>query len=632
MMPLLFAKTNLDFRLDVERKGFYPNEKIPLDITVVNRDTVFSAKEAKLAIQAGERSYIFELGDLRPGSSFKKEIVLPEFPAGTQILKGNITYSGTLEEKFLEVTYGSFEVLYPPIERYPRNVYVSDYNIPEKIIGGKTYDTSVTVTNDGEVKANILIEVGTTDESESSETTLEPGQSTTVKLMVKFDNPGISPIEARVYALINGEKYLLNYRGKGVFIHPESKAKLGFDRVELVEESDNKINQNDKVKFKVFIKNEGSTATDVNGYLSSSMEQISILDSDVNYGSIVEGDYSAPQDDFYEIETKSIEVGAYTLNLKLNYVDEEGKSIEIEVPIDIATGDNPEKNGNENIECKEDNQCTENQICENNKCLEITCENGFIRNHQCIKYECVVDSNCQQGYTCDTKLHICLSPQCVNDLECANDEVCSLGKCKKAFTLVFVPVGFNGNEFENFRSKANIALNDIQTKTPFKTCQEKIIRAHYIRPENCPIVSCQNHCGDCIDSARQCVFDNGLGGIYDKFAALSKIGGGGCAGNIPNDGSSTNADHPQIVIHEFGHDIGLCHVPLCGAKCAFFGEPQTCSWCPNYQDILNPSQEDIMSYCSKDQYFGNTAYQYLTNSYDGISPKAGGLAKWLNAC
>ena len=156
---------------------------------------------------------------------------MPEFPAGTHGIKGEINYIGILDERFIEVSYGSFEVLFPPIERYPRNVYVSAYDLPEKIIGGKEYYVSITITNDGEVSADLLIEFGSIDEFFEEKTKLEPGESTTVKMKVKFDNPGVSLIEARAYALINGENtYLITEERKLMF---KEKEKLSLFSIEL---------------------------------------------------------------------------------------------------------------------------------------------------------------------------------------------------------------------------------------------------------------------------------------------------------------------------------------------------------------------------------------------------------------
>src|SRR3989344_723118 len=327
LSSIVSATTNLDFRLDVEEKGFYPNEKVPLNVSVVNRDATFVAKDAELTINIGDRIYIFDLGDLKPSETFQQEIILPEFPAGTHSIKGEINYTGILDERFIEVSYGSFEVLFPLIERYPRNVYVSAYDLPEKIVGGKEYNISITITNDGEVSADLLIEFGSIDEFFEEKTKLEPGESTTVKMKVKFDNPGVSLIEARAYALISGEKYLLNYRGKKTYVQGEREAKLIFDRIELINEGDNKINQEDSVKFKVFIKNDGDTATDVKGELFSNIENLNILDFSVSYITIVSGDSIVSNEDVFEIETKNLAIGNYNVNLKLSYIDSENRQI-----------------------------------------------------------------------------------------------------------------------------------------------------------------------------------------------------------------------------------------------------------------------------------------------------------------
>jgi len=400
-VSMVSATTNLDFRLDVEDKGFYPNEKVPLNVTIVNRDITFAARDAVLTVNIGDRFYTFDLGDLEPGEVFQKEIILPEFPAGTHNIKGEINYTGILDERFVEVSYGSFEVLFPPIERYPRNVYVSGYDLPEKIISGKSYDVSITITNDGEISADLLIEFGSMNEFFTEKTTLNPGKSTTVKMVVRFGTPGVSLIEARAYALIKGEKYLLNYRGRKTYVQAERKAKLIFDRIELVGEGDNEINQEDVVKFKVFIKNEGDTATGVRGELSSSIEKINVLDSSVSYVTIASKDNVAPFDDVFEIETKGVDTGDYELNLKLSYVDSENREKKIQIPITISEGGDS---------CTKDVDCLNTQTCENNRCVEVPCECGYIKNRKCVHYQCCFDSQCKKDMICNQKTHKCEVP------------------------------------------------------------------------------------------------------------------------------------------------------------------------------------------------------------------------------
>lgn len=391
------ATTNLDFRLDVEERGFYPNEKIPLNVSVTNRDT-FMAKNAELTVLIADRFYKFDLGDLKPSETFQKEITLPEFPAGTHTIKGDINYTGILDERFTEVTYGSFEVLFPPIKRYPRNVYVSDYTLPEKILGGKPYDVSITIKNDGDIDADLLIEFGSIEQFFTENRTLKSHESTTVKMAVQFNEFGVSLIEARAYALINGEKYLLNYRGQNTYVQPEKKAKLNFDRIELVNEEDNEVNQEDSVKFKVFIKNEGDTATNVNGELSSQQEKINVLDSNVSYTTIASKDSVAPSADIFELATKKIETGNYELNLKLKYVDSENRENEIKIPISVSKGGDI---------CQKSADCSVNQECKNNKCVDLACSCGHIENNKCINYECCETNQCDSSAVCDANEHKC---------------------------------------------------------------------------------------------------------------------------------------------------------------------------------------------------------------------------------
>jgi len=414
-VAVVSATTNLDFRLDVSKKTYYPNEKIPLNITVINRDE-FSANEATLTVKIADRFYNFDLGNIAPGDIFNKEITLPEFPPGTQNIEGEVNYTDFMGERSIEVSYGSFEVLFPPIERYPRNIFVSDYSLPDKVIAGKSYDVSATIKNDGDVDANLLIEFGYLDEFFSENAALNAGQSKTVTKNVKFNNPGVSLIEARVYAIINGEKYLLNYRGKGTYAQEERVAKLSFDKLELVEESDNQINQDDKVNLKVFIKNNGDVATSIMGYLSSNISGLTILNSNVSYG-LLGRDDSSSSSDLFKIETKNSLIGNYTLNLKLVYTDSENREKLLNVPIIINAGGDA---------CTKDADCLDAQTCQATKCVEVSCKCGEIKNHQCNKYACCSDADCGKGFNkCNLTTHNCLK---CSDINCCSEGTiwCSL--------------------------------------------------------------------------------------------------------------------------------------------------------------------------------------------------------------
>ena len=170
---------------------------------------------------------------------------------------------------------------------------------------------------------------------------------------------------------------------------------------------------------------------------------------------------------------------------------------------------------------------------------------------------------------------------------------------------------------------ANAAAADILAKFPVRECPNPAQRVafYYLGPDKCK-ATCdvdKGLCDECQDNARQCVIDNGLGGIYDKLVAITvNLGiGGGCAEGIPGDGatiSGYDVDRLGIVTpHELGHAYGLCHVELCGAICA---NPESlCLKCPNYADIQNPQDWDIMTYCDIDTNFGTVAYPYLKTQW-----------------
>ncbi len=394
-LPLVSATTNLDFRLDANQKAYYPNESISLNVSVINRDMNSVAKDAVMTIHVGDRDFYFSIGNLHPSESIQEYISLPEFPPGTHSVRGELNYTGILDEKFTEVTYGSFEVLYPPIQRFPRNVYISDYQIPEKIIEGKEYGVNITIENDGDVSADLVIEFGSVDSFYEEKTTLNPKQSTTVHMNVKFDNLGISLIEARVYAIIDGEKYLLNYNGKKTYTQTERKAKLVFDRVELFNEDDNLINKNDNVKLKIYVRNQGDTATYVTGELISETEGIHILNSNISYFTILNDESFAPERDAFVIETTGSLVGNLTLKLLIRYYDSEIRETKLDVPILIS--DLPEI-------CNEIS-CTKNQSLLS---LGNTCSCGYIApNNKCVNYECCSDNMCKENNICNLKSHKC---------------------------------------------------------------------------------------------------------------------------------------------------------------------------------------------------------------------------------
>jgi len=99
--------------------------------------------------------------------------------------------------------------------------------------------------------------------------------------------------------------------------------------------------------------------------------------------------------------------------------------------------DKPMKN-HKCVDCERDSDCEEDEYCYyvdidiyGNRCKKLPC--GYCeypKNHECVKYECCSDSDCNLGYEC--KNHECvLKVECTKDSQCSYDEKCSNYKCIK---------------------------------------------------------------------------------------------------------------------------------------------------------------------------------------------------------
>jgi hypothetical protein len=434
-IQIVLAALNMDLTIVLPKKTFYPNETIPINISVVNREVTFSARNLSLAIIIGSKTYTFKLDDLAASQSVIKSITLPEQAPGSYIVRAILNYTGYFGETTTLEVYDSFDVVFPEIERLPRGIYIKSFDVPDDIKTDKPYTISVVVANNGTISGDLIVKVESLDVSTSKEVRLEPGQTQTVTLSVKFYNPGVSLVEAKVYAVVGGIKYLLNYASKNVYVKEEKLAKLEFDKIELVDEPDKEINQVDEVTFQIYLKNTGSySAFNVKGTLTSPHEKIEVLRFEFGYVAILAGESfggsSIQSQEFYKIKTGGIEVGTYNLTLKVLYTDGVGDhTIELAIPLNTKATEGF---------CTSDTECKEDEKCENNVCSKIVCECGSISNHKCIGYECCEDKQCADDEKCQDNKCVkipcecgevinrqCKKFDCCSDLDCEEDYVCS---------------------------------------------------------------------------------------------------------------------------------------------------------------------------------------------------------------
>lgn len=88
-------------------------------------------------------------------------------------------------------------------------------------------------------------------------------------------------------------------------------------------------------------------------------------------------------------------------------------------------------------ECTKDSDCDDDEICDNNKCVEIEGDCGYAKNHKWIVYECCGDINCDDEEEC--KNNECVKVKCdcggVKNHKCTA-ECCSANDCPSEYKCV----------------------------------------------------------------------------------------------------------------------------------------------------------------------------------------------------
>lgn len=389
---------NVLVSLQIPKKIFLSNETIPLSIEVINKEEVFKVKNASLQIIIGRgeraRIYFFEIGDLRAKEKWERNLTLPEFPPGNYLIHGTLTYLGYFDEIVIEDVFTSFNVRFPEVKLIP-NVIIKNFTLPVRIFENEEKEAKVVIENIGGVEGEVIVKISSMELETNKTLLLLPGEKEEIIFPIKFPTEGVKQVEVRVYAKVDGNIFLLDYRSKKLYVEKRLRAQLIVEKVEVVDELDGVINSIDRVKIAVYLKNIGNlVAGNIKSILSSTHPRIKIIEHEYNYKVIIP---EASEPGYFEIETENVEVGTYNLEMSINYSDFTGRySFTAKVPIFIQSGSNV---------CVSDEECLPSEICEGGQCKKIECECGRIINHKCMPFECCSDLDCEEGYVCDR--HVC---------------------------------------------------------------------------------------------------------------------------------------------------------------------------------------------------------------------------------
>ncbi len=120
--------------------------------------------------------------------------------------------------------------------------------------------------------------------------------------------------------------------------------------------------------------------------------------------------------------------------------------------------------------CTDNSQCSLDQQCTNSTCITVNCECGSINNHQCQKYACCSDKDCDEGNTCDVKTH-----QCIAKSQCKPYLI--KGDSSDKLDLVIVGDGFTDykilNQSLHYILDYENKYNGVFSVSPFKENKDK---------------------------------------------------------------------------------------------------------------------------------------------------------------
>ncbi|MEK6982456.1 MAG: hypothetical protein AABX38_05985 [Candidatus Micrarchaeota archaeon] len=203
---------------------------------------------------------------------------------------------------------------------------------------------------------------------------------------------------------------------------------------------------------------------------------------------------------------------------------------------------------------------------------------------------------------------------------------------KPKLKLVFVPIGYNETDYEDFKQIAQVSVDRFLEVSPLRECSNPrdTVDIILINLSSCNINGCSEICDDgtlnnCQVLVQKCVKENVQ--KYDKIIGLCEgnscgsLSDAGCANQIPGVSAVLNTQNSltiskKRVTHELGHIFGLSHIKSKDGLNGCIDDEQGACIDPNGSDCSLSAEEiskNIMAYCPIRETYGPAGYRYLKN-------------------